>query len=67
MAVSQKIVRRANAVLQEYLRLNPSERGVRVAAFLGNHLSKCAHAFREALTKQTEVILVCNWLDLFYP
>ena len=38
-----------------------------VPAFISNHLSKCAHAFREALTKQTEVILVCNWLDLFYP
>ena len=44
-----------------------TERGEGVAAFLSNHLSKCAHAFREALTKQTEVILVCNWLDLFYP
>ena len=38
-----------------------------VAAFLSNHLNKCAPAFREALTKQTEVILVCNCLDLFNP
>ena len=44
-----------------------TERGEGVAAFLSNHLSKCAHAFREALTKQTEVMLVCNYLDLFYP
>ena len=53
MAVSQEFVRRASAVLQEG-----------VAAFLSNHLSKCAHAFQEALTKQIEMILVCNWLDL---
>ena len=44
-----------------------TERGERVAAFLSNHLNKCAHAFREALKKQTEVIFVCNWLHLLYP
>ena len=44
-----------------------TERGEGVPAFISNHLSKCAHAFREALTKQTEVIFLCNWLDLFYP
>ena len=43
------------------------KRGEAVAAFLSNHLNKCAHTFRQALTKQTDVILVCNWLDLFYP
>ena len=41
--------------------------GERVAAFLSNHLNKHARAFREALTKQTEVKLVCNRLDLLYP
>ena len=41
--------------------------GERVAAFLSNHLNKRARAFREALAKQTELKLVCNWLDLLYP
>ena len=48
MAVSQEFVRRANAVLQEYLRfLIQTERSEGVVAFLSNHLNKCAHAFRE--------------------
>ena len=43
--------------------------GEGAAAFLNNRLNKRARAFREALKKkkQTEAILVYNWLDLFYP
>ena len=29
-----------------------------IGAFANNHLSECAHAFLEALTEQTEVLLV---------
>ena len=67
MAFSQELVWRANDVLQEYLRLNETKKDKGVGVFPDNHLSECAHAFLEALTKQTKMILVCNELDLFYP
>ena len=52
MAFSQELVWRSSAVLQEYLRLNQTKKGEGVGIFQDNHLSECAHAFLEALTKR---------------
>ena len=57
MAVSQEFVRRSNAVLQEWTK---TEKAEGVGTFSANHLNEYTHAFLEALTKKTAVVLVYN-------
>ena len=66
MAVSQEFETCQCSVAGVFMSKSRLKGVKELAAFLSNRLNKCAHAFQEALTKQTEVILVCNWLDLFY-